>query len=568
MSTSTVSEDDGAMSIEDQLRERDAKIAALETQKQMQEEQNLLLREEIGSLDIKHKEEIYWMRLEVDNLRREKEALEDRVQQVYRDMREEDVMEDPLEAPDGYDSAYVMSLQAQVGKYIRTLGILDHQIVMVKNSCDELVKSLKEEIGDVMEEKCRMEMDLLNQLAVLDSEKRDLEITFDQQMKFKNEQVAELKRALGSREQMSESGESREVREEELLNEISELKEAKKLLEDELEAERADADDAIARLEDVNADLEQTIEAINSDLEVMRQGASTAEAVEVLDALARDRQETLTNLERVAMIWEKADDSVQGLEDIMDEVRPHDDTSIHGDRERLLSTLETASLVHGQIKVSLLLVELKLRNQLNSLKNDRLRMGPGGLSPETNIGERMLEIQQEALAALDLVEQSLTDQIKQLEEEKGEDTRKMQEELEQTTEELKGLQAQHSILESEIAKLRQRENDKEKEKEEEKKQNAGEKPLENGKTEVTVSKAVLERLQAEVLTVVERVKEKNDTIGRLKTLIEEHKVREAALKKELRRIMRRSARNGEDNDAANGSGKSDRRRSSAVKTKS
>jgi hypothetical protein len=561
MSTTTASEgDDGGMSVEDQLREKDAKIAALESQKDMHEEQVLLLREEIGSLDIKHKEEIYWMRLEVDNLRREKEALEDRVQQVYRDLREEDPTEDPMEAPDGYDSAYVMSLQAQVGKYIRTLGILDHQIVMVKSSCDEVVKSLKEEIGDVMEEKCRMEMDLLNQLAVLDSEKRDLEILFDQQMKFKNEQVAELKKSIVAREQISESGESRELREEELLNEISELKEAKKLIEDELEAERADADDAIARLEDANTDLEQTIEALNSDLEVMREGAATAEAVEVLDALARDRQETLNGLERVAMIWEKADDSIQGLEDIMDEVRPSDDTSVKGDRERLLSTLETASLVHGQIKVSLLLVELKLRNQLNSLKNDRLRMGPGGLSPETNIGERTEEIQQEALAALDLVEESLTDQIKQLEQDKGEDARKIRDELQETTEELKELQAQHAILESEVSKLRLKE--KEEKEEEEKKQNVYEEPIENGhKNEVTVSKVVLDRLQTEVLTVVERVKEKNDTIGRLKTLIEEHKVREAALKKELRRIMRRSR--SEEKEGTNGKS----RRSSTVKTK-
>jgi len=335
-------------------------------------------------------------------------------------------------------------------------------------------------------------------------------------------------------------------------------------LEDELEAERADADDAIARLEDANADLEQTVETMNSDLEVMREGAATAEAVEVLDALARDRQETLTNLERVALIWEKADDSIQGLEDIMDEVRPSDDTSVKGDRERLLSTLETASLVHGQIKVSLLLVELKLRNQLNSLRNDRLRMGPGGLSPDTNIGERTQEIQQEALAALDLVEESLTDQIKQLEKNKGADARKVQEELQESTEELKDLQAQHSILESEISKLRLKEKEREVE-EEEKKQNAGEKPLENGhKPEVTaVSKAALEKLQTEVLTVVDRVKEKNDTIGRLKTLIEEHKVREAALKKELRRIMRRS-RTAEEKEGTNGK----TRRNSTAKTKS
>ena len=220
-------------------------------------------------------------------------------------------------------------------------------------------------------------------------------------------------------------------------------------------------------------------------------------------------------------------------------------------------------LVHGQIKVSLLLVELKLRNQLNSLKNDRLRMGPGGLMPDTNIGERTQEIQQEAMAALELVEESLTEQVKQLEKDKGEDARKIQEELQRTTEELKDLQAQHLVLESELSKLRLKE--KEEAEQEEKKQNSGEKQLENGhKTEVTVSKAALERLQTEVLTVVDRVKEKNDTIGRLKTLIEEHKVRETALKKELRRIMRRS-RTSEEKEGINGKTS---RRNSAVKTKS
>jgi DNA repair exonuclease SbcCD ATPase subunit len=559
-----MSEEDG-MSTEDLFREKEQKIAALQSQKESQDEQILLLREEIGSNDIKHREEIYWMRLEVDNLRREKEALEDRVQQVYRDIREEEVIPDVEEAPNGYDATYVMDLQAQVGKYIRTLGILDHQIVMVKSSCDEVVKSLKEEIGDVMEEKCRMEMDLLNQLAVLDSEKRELEIAYDQQMKFKNDQISELKQTVSNAKDPSVvSSDTGKDKEEELLNEINDLKELKKTLEDDLEAERADADDAIARLEDANADLEQTIEALNGDLEVMREGAATAEAIEVLDALARDRQETLTSLERVAMIWEKADDSVHSLEDIMDDLRK-DETNEQGDCERLLSTLETASLVHGQIKVSLLLIELKLRNQLSSLKNDKLRMGQSDTSADkdANVTEQMREIQKEALSVLDLVEKSLTNQMKQIEEAERDETEKMKDTLQEKTEELKNLQAQHRALESEIGKLRLK-------KEEEKKQSTDEKPGENGNAEVAVSKAVLERLQAEVLTVVERVKDKNDTIGKLKTLIEEHKVREGALKKELRRIMKRSSRPSEGQNAGNGgsgNGQRQARRNTVVKTK-
>jgi len=550
---SSKTEDDGG-GVEELIKEKDAKIAALERQKERQDEEIASLRQELGAAEIHHKEELYWLRLELDNLRREKEDVEDRVDSLYRDLKEMEGDDMLHEQPPSNDPEYVMNLQAQVGKYMRTLGILENQTSMVKASCDEVVKSLKEEIADVMDDKIRMEMDLLNQLASLDSEKRELEMEFEEQMKLKDDKISDLKKGIGVPD--SSKAPAEKEKEEDLLSEISSLKNAKKKLEDELQAERNESDDAIARLEEANADLEQQIESMTSDLEVMRQGAA-AEAVQVLDALTRDRQETLTTLERVAMIWEKADDSIQGLEDVMDELRPHDEDNVHGDRERLLSTLETASLVHGQIKVSLLLVELKLRNQLSSLKNDKLRMGSGALGSDQALTERMKEIQQEALTALDQVEDSLTDQIKQLEHLTREETGQVKDNLEERTEELRNMQSQHRKLEAEISRLRAEE--------ERRKLRDDEKPLENGKMETAVSRAVLERLQSEVLTVVERVKEKNETIGRLQTSIDEHKVREAALKKELKRMMKRS-RGGDDDNGASGS--RTLRRSSALRTNS
>jgi len=354
-----------------------------------------------------------------------------------------------------------------------------------------------------------------------------LEIEFEEQVKIRDDKITDLKQGVGVVAASDEKSGGQE-NQEDARNEISNLKTSKKKLQDELVSERNEADDAIAHLEKSNADLEQQIDSMTSDLEVMRQGAA-AEAVQVLDALTRDRQETLTTLERVAMIWEKADDSIQGLEDVMDELRPHDEDNVHGDRERLLSTLETASLVHGQIKVSLLLVELKLRNQLSSLKNDKLRMGSGAI-PDQNLTERMQEIQQEALTALDQVEDSLTDQIKGLESVTREETGNVKDNLTERTEELRNMQSQHRKLEAEIKRMRA---------EEERRRNREDEEG-SGSTGTAVSRAVLERLQNEVLTVVERVKEKNELIGRLQTSIDEHKVREAALKKELKRMMKRS----------------------------
>lgn len=509
--------------MEQLLKEKDLKIAALERIKQRQDEEIADLRNELGASEIHHKEELYWLRLELDNLRREKEDVEDRIDTLYRDLKEMEGEEDiPTEISN--DPEYVRNLQAQVSKYVRTLGILEQQTNMVKESCDEIVKSLKEEIADVMDDKVRMEMDLLNQLASLDSDKRELEMEFEEQVKLRDEKIANLKQGIGVVGDDGKAGGN----EEDARNEIADLKATKKKLEEDLEAERTESDDAIARLEEANADLEQQIESMTSDLEVMRQGAA-AEAVQVLDALTRDRQETLTTLERVALIWEKADDSIQGLEDVMDELRPHDEDDVHGDRERLLSTLETASLVHGQIKVSLLLIELKLRNQLSSLKNDKLRMGSGAI-PDQSLTERMQEIQQEALTALDQVEDSLTDQIKGLETLTREETGNVKDTLTERTEELRNMQSQHRKLEAEIKRVRAEEERRRNREDEEGSSSNG----------TSVSRAVLERLQSEVLTVVERVKEKNELIGRLQTSIDEHKVREAALKKELKRMMKRS----------------------------
>jgi chromosome segregation ATPase len=201
---------------------------------------------------------------------------------------------------------------------------------------------------------------------------------------------------------------------------------------------------------------------------------------------------------------------------------------------------------------------LKLRNQLSSLKNDKLRMGTGTINPDQNLTERMKEIQQEALTALDQVEDSLTDQIKQLENLTREETGQVKDDLQEKTDELRILQGQHKKLESEISRLRKQEDER-------KSKDTDDKPQENGgKMETAVSKSVLERLQNEVLTVVERIRDKNETIGRLTTSIEEHKMREGALKKELKRMMKRTRGTEEDQGGLSGTSSRQSRRNSTA----
>lgn len=598
-------------SLAESLRERDSKIASLERLRTKQDDALGLVRAELGNVQIQHKEEMYWIQLEVDNLRREKEATEDRMAELYRDLREIDNMndgQDPTEAPICIDSSYVLHLQSQLSKSMQTMGVLDNQITMVKSSCDEVVKSMKEEIADVMDDKCRMEMELMNQLAVLDNEKRELEEEYEERMIQKDETIETLRGQLaayksGQQSPGSESGQK--TTEESVISENDEKKETgapkkpefsvskeefqdltqklaavsqeKDDLELESAREKAELGEAMSRLEEVNAELEERVESLQSDLDVMKQTASAADAVEVLDAVNRDRQETLATLERVALVWEKADDSIQTLEDVMDELRPYDDEDeVDGDRERALSTLETASLVHGQIKVSLLLVELKLRNQLTSLKNDKLRMSLGngiknkaGESAESVIA-KMGEIQTEAMASLEQVERSMSDQIRSLEGSANAETDDFKAQLMEKDETMEGLKKEVEEIRAQLAKAKADEgrltDDTERLKSElaeaearaaEAVNSAAEAAAMNGNAKQKggdaetplASRKVMERLQREILAVVERVKEKNETIGRLTAAIDEHKVREAALKRELKRMMKR-VRMGEDTDTS------------------
>ena len=541
-----IEEDDGG-SLEDMLQEKLERIAVLERLKQVQDEQLELIQHRLNENEIKHKEEVYWLQLELDNARREKEASEERMAELYTDLQEmvkaqkqdnkatssSGTLTDPTAAK------LLRDLEEKVEKYERTLGIMDNQISMVKTSCDEVVKTLKEEIADLMEDRCRMEIDLLNQLAALDNEKRQNQIDFMQQLKVKTETIQRL------RNKDSSSGGARTVDLtdfEELEVEIAQLKLAKKRAEDILQRERTEADETIQNLEEANSKLEQKLEAAADDLAILRSGPNSEDTVKALDKIASEREEIVSTLERVATIWERADASIQSLEDAMDRMRPQDEMEIKGDRERLLSTLESASLVHGQIKVSLLLVELKLRNQLNSLKNDKLAMSWAAPSDQ-EVTRQMQRVQKEAFAALGQIEGALTQQIRQIEERALEETRSMKEALQQRADTLRSMQTEHKRLEDEIAKIKLsptnhsnfvniHQNVSEEEAPSPEKQEAG------------ISRGALTQLEAEVFRIVERIQLKNSTIKALRADLEEFIVREQILKKELKRAMRRKGDEG------------------------
>lgn len=200
-----------------------------------------------------------------------------------------------------------------------------------------------------------------------------------------------------------------------------------------------------------------------------------------------------------------------------------------GDSDTALSTLETASLVHGQVKVALMLIELKLRNGLMSLKNDAAEVGAISVA-DPAIVQSIEAAQEESMAAIAKVEDSLKLQMETLEDKSLAETKEVKENLKSRMKDLKKMQARQKELEREVAKMSVEELGTLA-----KETTQGEK---DKSVQLFVSRKILERLQTEVLQVVARVKEKNETIGRLQAMIEENKVREKTLIEELRRMMK------------------------------
>jgi len=485
------------------------------------------LEQELHRQKVQNKEGIYWLQLQLDTARREKDAAEERMAELQNDLQQMLKMEPASPAKEEGElwtpDANTADLQEKLKKYETAMAVMENQVAMVNTSCGEVVKTLKEEIADLMEDRTHMELDLLNQLSALDNEKRRVQLDYEVQLQMKNETIERL-RSQGSLN-LATSSDVDDLEEEVIL-----LQSMKQKAEELLERERAESEEVIHRLEEEKASLERKLEAAADDLAVLRSGPNSKDAVQVLERIAQEREAINTSMVRVSTVWELADSSILSLENTMDQLRPTDDTEVKDDLERMLSTLESASLVHGQIKVSLLLIELKLRNQLQCLKSDRLTMGWAAPSDQ-EVNRSMEEIQKDALTALSEVEAALSSQMHQLEETALKETKELKDMLQERVEKLAEIQEQYRELEAEVSRLKSSNQDSSEE----------EKSAENGKLEknkILVSAPVMNQLHSEVVRIVERIQEKNETIASLKAELEEHKTREEKLKKELKRVLR------------------------------
>lgn len=86
-------------------------------------------------------------------------------------------------APPNKDSAYLMMLQDQLNKATVKLDHLGSQTEIVLHKGEEVVESLREEMNEVIRERCRMELELLDQEQMLEDEMRRMVMKTERRLK-------------------------------------------------------------------------------------------------------------------------------------------------------------------------------------------------------------------------------------------------------------------------------------------------------------------------------------------------------------------------------------------------
>jgi hypothetical protein len=522
------------LSLAELIHKQMERISSLEQSHIEQGNSLFQLQQELNEAEIKHKKEVYLLQMELDQTKREKAAGEERMGELYHDLMElqeeeeaaipESVVgENGKTIDDPNAVAMIKNLNDKLQKYEKTFGVMDNQMAMIKTSCEQVVKTLKEEIADLMEDRCHMEIDLLNQVTKLEHDKETLKKLSDP------ESHIILEKAQSFRDLSTDSFEEK----------LKELRDDKEKLQLLLNQERQEADHLIAKMEESNQNLQDELKTVTADLTALRLKPDTKQTAQVLEKVAKERLHLANTLDELAVLWERADSSVLFLEGIVDRCQIFCEKKNDEGHEKFLTTLESAALVHSQVKISVLLLELKLRNQLTALSNDHLALQWTG-SNSSEVDVQIKGVQEETLAALRSVQQETEEGLRKLEERIDTEMKSVKKSILQRTNTIQCIQIEHKKLQRDMDKLHQKD--------------AKILPPSSPKTRAKISnpemfhspmqisegESVLDQLQTEVLRTVERLKMKDRMILLMKEKIEESVSREQILKKELRRVMKKA----------------------------
>lgn len=170
------------------IRERkDAEIADLRSE-------TADLRAALNSASLRHQ-------LELEERNRQYRLMKTRLEQMGRDMKDKDSIYEYCKmikeaAPHRTDTQYVIKLQAQMAKVLHEMGVMGNQLTAMKQGCDGVVASLHADMSKIVHDKSKAEQQFMNDLMVLEEEKRKLKEEYEERLHEKDGEIEALKKKV------------------------------------------------------------------------------------------------------------------------------------------------------------------------------------------------------------------------------------------------------------------------------------------------------------------------------------------------------------------------------------
>jgi len=193
------------------------------------------------------------------------------------------------------DANFVTKMQAQLCKAMHTLGIIDHQLEIVKEQAADMTKLQKDAMTSVSNEMSEIELELMNQLMERDTATRAVENDFSGKLAgIRREMDAVEEQVFSSDDEDEEESDEEEIDEEEKAakEELMRMLQQQKEKISNLERETEEQEDTIQELEDQLEELRGNI----SSSERQRQRAAELRAQEEKEAEKKAAYEAVEDL--------------------------------------------------------------------------------------------------------------------------------------------------------------------------------------------------------------------------------------------------------------------------------
>jgi len=190
---------EGRDNLEDKVRERDEMVIALEKVRQEKQKELEALQKEFEEERLVQMKEQLVHKIESDRLKKQTQAVNERLATLERDMRDQQAIHEYATlikgvAPQGnVDSQYLIKLQNQLAKAVKKMEGTTAKMTQIENSCDQVVNSLRSEIADIVEDRCRTELELRKQLEVLKEKTWEMQGEYDERIKENQKTLESLK---------------------------------------------------------------------------------------------------------------------------------------------------------------------------------------------------------------------------------------------------------------------------------------------------------------------------------------------------------------------------------------